>query len=49
MMKKSDTWASGAAYEPYVGRWSRHISGTMRDRCSWCAYSGMQRGSWIGP
>jgi ubiquinone/menaquinone biosynthesis C-methylase UbiE len=24
--KRNDTWASGAAYEPYVGRWSRRIA-----------------------
>lgn len=25
-MNKSDTWASGEAYEPYVGRWSRLVA-----------------------
>jgi SAM-dependent methyltransferase len=26
-----DTWASGAAYEPYVGRWSRLVAHTFLD------------------
>jgi len=26
-MNKSDTWASGGAYEAYVGRWSRAVAG----------------------
>ena len=26
MTSPSDTWASGAAYEPYVGRWSRLVA-----------------------
>ena len=38
----ADVWASGAAYEPYVGRWSRLIA---RELIAWLAPS---RGrSWI--
>ena len=29
-----DTWSSGAAYEPYVGRWSRLVA---RDFLAWLA------------
>jgi SAM-dependent methyltransferase len=27
--RPADVWASGAAYEPYVGRWSRLVAGEM--------------------
>ena len=33
-MNTSDTWASGAAYEPYVGRWSRVVA---REFLTWLA------------
>jgi hypothetical protein len=33
-MNKGDTWASGDAYEPYVGRWSRLVA---REFLSWLA------------
>lgn len=26
MPERKDVWASGDAYEPYVGRWSRLVS-----------------------
>jgi SAM-dependent methyltransferase len=32
--QRSDVWASGAAYEPYVGRWSRLVA---REFVSWLA------------
>jgi len=32
--EQEDTWASGAAYEPYVGRWSR---GVAREFLAWLA------------
>lgn len=32
--RSSDAWASGTAYEPYVGRWSRLVA---RDFISWLA------------
>ena len=31
---RKDTWASGAAYEPYVGRWSRLVA---REFVAWLA------------
>src|SRR5215472_1378248 len=31
---RHDVWASGAAYEPYVGRWSRLVA---REFVSWLA------------
>jgi SAM-dependent methyltransferase len=34
MASSSDTWASGAAYEPYVGRWSRLVA---REFLAWLA------------
>jgi SAM-dependent methyltransferase len=30
-MSVTDAWASGAAYEPYVGRWSRVVAGEFLD------------------
>src|SRR3954471_18656357 len=30
----ADVWASGAAYEPYVGGWSRHVA---REFLAWLA------------
>jgi SAM-dependent methyltransferase len=33
-MSRPDVWASGAAYEPYVGRWSRLVA---REFLSWLA------------
>lgn len=27
--RRNDVWASGAAYEPYVGRWSRLVAGEL--------------------
>jgi SAM-dependent methyltransferase len=36
----SDTWASGDAYEPYVGRWSRVVA---REFVTWLAISPMNR------
>src|SRR5436305_6031361 len=32
--QRKDTWASGAAYEPYVGRWSRLVA---REFVEWLA------------
>ncbi|HYU74497.1 MAG TPA: class I SAM-dependent methyltransferase, partial [Ktedonobacteraceae bacterium] len=32
--QQKDTWASGAAYEPYVGRWSRLVA---REFVAWLA------------
>ena len=32
--ERKDTWASGAAYEPYVGRWSRLVA---REFLAWLA------------
>jgi 2-polyprenyl-3-methyl-5-hydroxy-6-metoxy-1,4-benzoquinol methylase len=32
--QRKDTWASGAAYEPYVGRWSRLVA---REFVAWLA------------
>jgi hypothetical protein len=32
--ERKDTWASGAAYEPYVGRWSRLVA---REFLTWLA------------
>jgi SAM-dependent methyltransferase len=32
--RRNDTWASGAAYEPYVGRWSRLVA---REFLAWLA------------
>lgn len=32
--QRKDTWASGAAYEPYVGRWSRVVA---REFVAWLA------------
>src|SRR5579859_3775054 len=32
--QRKDTWASGAAYEPYVGRWSRLVA---REFLDWLA------------
>lgn len=32
--ERTDVWASGAAYEPYVGRWSRQVA---REFLSWLA------------
>jgi SAM-dependent methyltransferase len=37
---QSDTWASGAAYEPYVGRWSRLVA---RELLAWLAVPSGQR------
>ena len=34
--RRSDVWASGAAYEPYVGRWSRLVAQEFLD---WLALS----------
>ena len=34
--EQEDTWASGAAYEPYVGRWSRMVA---REFLAWLALS----------
>jgi hypothetical protein len=36
----SDIWASGAAYEPYVGRWSRLVA---RECINWLAVPPRQR------
>src|SRR6185436_15130273 len=33
-LSTTDTWAIGAAYEPYVGRWSRLVA---RELLSWLA------------
>jgi SAM-dependent methyltransferase len=38
----SDVWASGAAYEPYVGRWSRLVA---REFLNWLAVPA--RGRWL--
>lgn len=38
--RTADTWASGAAYEPYVGRWSRLVA---RDFLSWLAVAPASR------
>ena len=32
--RRADVWASGAAYEPYVGRWSRLVA---REFLEWLA------------
>jgi len=32
--ERKDTWASGTAYEPYVGRWSRLVA---REFLAWLA------------
>jgi len=32
--QKNDIWAAGAAYEPYVGRWSRLVA---QEFLSWLA------------
>src|SRR5438874_1032837 len=34
MTSSTDTWASGAAYEPYIGRWSRLVG---REFLAWLA------------
>src|SRR5467141_4634818 len=34
MTSRYDTWASGAAYEPFVGRWSRLVA---REFLAWLA------------
>src|SRR5437763_1133295 len=34
MTSSTDTWASGAAYEPFVGRWSRLVA---REFLAWLA------------
>src|ERR687888_445910 len=33
-LARTAVWASGAAYEPYVGRWSRHV---VRELLTWLA------------
>lgn len=33
---QQDLWASGAAYEPYIGRWSRRVA---REFLRWLAVS----------
>ena len=38
--RPSDTWASGNAYEPYVGRWSRRVA---REFLNWLALPAGQR------
>jgi SAM-dependent methyltransferase len=43
--KNLEVWAAGAAYEPYVGRWSRLIA---RDFIDWLALPGKQRWLDIG-
>ena len=39
-MPAADVWASGAAYEPYVGRWSRLVA---REFLVWLAVPEGQR------
>ena len=36
----ADVWASGAAYEPYVGRWSRQVA---RELLAWLAVAPQSR------
>src|SRR5437867_11676063 len=38
--ERGDVWASGAAYEPYVGRWSRLVA---REFLAWLALPPRQR------
>ena len=33
-VERKDVWASGDAYEPYVGRWSRLVA-----RQPWCGWA----------
>ena len=36
----SEVWASGAAYEPYIGRWSRRVA---REFLAWLAVPAQSR------
>ena len=39
---RKEVWASGAAYEPYIGRWSRLVVGVFLD---WLAAP--PKGRWL--
>jgi hypothetical protein len=40
---EKNVWASGAAYEPYVGRWSRLVARAFVD---WLSVSARARAGW---